>query len=256
MTVPPVAIVTGGGAGIGWAISCRLKDAGFEVIAADLAAGETTDPTAGIEWLPLDIRSPAAVSDAFDSVARRRGRIDALVNNAGIQLPGPLEQLSWSDWSSVIDVNLHGTFLCLQAAGRHMLEAGRGAIVNIASVAARGQAFRAPYATSKAAIVALTATAGAEWADRGVRVNAVGPGYVDSGVYRHALDNGTLDAAAVLARIPQRRPADASEIASVVEFLLSDRASYITGQTLWVDGGFLVDYGVSPRNPQPGPGAG
>jgi len=239
-----IAVVTGGAAGIGWSISCRLRDEGYRVLAADLSAGRVADSDAGIEWLPLDIRDQTAVDSAFTGVVDRHGRIDVLVNNAGVQLHRPIEVLTADEWKSVVDVNLHGTFFCLQSAGQHMLEAGTGAIVNITSVGARGQAGRAPYSTTKAALVALTATAGAEWAARGVRVNAVGPGYIDTGVYRQGVASGSLDPDLILSRIPQGRLAEATEIASVVAFLVSDGASYIAGQTLWVDGGFMVDYGV------------
>src|SRR5690606_34454148 len=107
------------------------------------------------------------------------GAIEVLVNNAGIQRHRGLEDLTWDEWSAVVDVNLHGVFSCLQAAGRRMLARGDGRIVNISSISSRGSAGRAPYATTKAAVVGLTSTAGAEWAARGVRVNAVAPGYVD-----------------------------------------------------------------------------
>lgn len=125
-----------------------------------------------------------------------------------------------------------------------MLRQGRGAIVNISSVAARGAAGRAPYATSKAALFGLTATAAAEWAARGVRVNAVAPGYIDTGVYREGVASGALDPAAITKRIPAARLARPEEIADVVSYLSSERSSYVTGQTIFVDGGFSVDYGV------------
>jgi 3-oxoacyl-[acyl-carrier protein] reductase len=237
-----VAIVTGGARGLGWSIGQRLLADGYTVVAADLDAGET--PGSKIEWVELDIRDPDAVESTFRGIAERFGRFDALVNNAGIQLHRPIEDLEWSEWASVVDVNLHGTFACLQAGGRIMLEVGHGAMVNIASIGARGQAGRAPYATTKAAIVGLTATAGAEWAARGVRVNAVAPGYIDTGVFRQGVEAGRLDLATILNRIPQGRLAQADEIAGVVAFLLSDAAGYIAGQTLYVDGGFVVDYGV------------
>lgn len=245
----PTAIVTGGSAGIGRVIGQRLAQDGYRVVAADIVpadlpawTGEPSGP--GLWWTNLDVTDREQVGIGFDGIAQACGGIDVLVNNAGIQRHRAVEDLSWSEWSAVIDVNLHGVFLCLQAAGRHMLTAGHGSIVTISSVAARGAAGRAPYATTKAAITALTATAAAEWAARGVRVNAVAPGYVDTGVFRQGVQAGTLDVDTIMTRIPARRLGRPSEVADAVSYLVSDGASYITGQTLVVDGGFLVDYGV------------
>lgn len=249
----PLAVVTGGCAGIGWSIGRRLAADGYAVVAADVQPGETagTGSAAGIEWVELDVRDHEAVSRTFDALAERHGGIEVLVNNAGVQRHGGIEDLRWEEWAAVVEVNLHGVFACLQAAGRLMLTAGRGSIVNISSVAARGSAGRAPYATTKAAIVALTATAGAEWAARGVRVNAVAPGYVDTGVFREGVAAGTLDVESILARVPAARLARADEIADMVSFLVSNRATFVVGQTMVVDGGFSVDYGV-PLVKRPG----
>lgn len=242
----PVAVVTGGAAGIGWDIGQRLAADGYRVIAADVVPGlaESADGTSSVAWRQLDVTDHGAVRAVFDGIVEEFGRIDVLVNNAGIQRHRAIEDLSWQEWSAVIDVNLHGVFNCLQAAGRHMLAAGRGAIVNISSVSARGAAGRAPYSTSKAAVIGLTATSGAEWAARGIRVNAVAPGYVDTGVFRQGVDAGTLSLDTILNRIPANRLARASEIAAAVSFLVSDQAAYMNGQTLYVDGGFMVDYGI------------
>ncbi|MFE7407040.1 SDR family NAD(P)-dependent oxidoreductase [Isoptericola sp. NPDC057559] len=250
-TRAPLAIVTGGAAGIGRQLAERLAAEGHRVVCPDVAQhdlpalGDGPVPTAaGLVWTSLDVTDPEAVRATFDDLAARFGGIDVLVNNAGIQRHRGLEDLTFAEWSAVVDVNLHGVFSCLQAAGRHMLAAGRGAVVNISSVSSRGSAGRAPYATTKAAVVALTATAGAEWAARGVRVNAVAPGYIDTGVFRQGVAAGTLSEETILARIPAGRLADASEVANAVAFLASDQASYVVGQTLYVDGGFMVDYGV------------
>lgn len=241
----PLAVVTGGAAGVGWEIGQHLVNHGYDVIAADLQPGNVHDATRGITFKQLDVTDHDAVQPFFDWVVRDRGAIDVLVNNAGIQRHRWLEDLSFQEWTAVVDVNLHGVFSCLQAAGRHMLRAGRGSIINIASISARGSAGRAPYSTTKAAVLGLTATAGAEWAARGVRVNAVAPGYVDTGVFRQGVAAGTLSAETILNRIPAGRLAQAGEIAQVVGFLASDAASYMNGQTLYVDGGFMVDYGVA-----------
>jgi 3-oxoacyl-[acyl-carrier protein] reductase len=144
-----------------------------------------------------------------------------------------------------LNVNLYGVLRCMQIAGRYMMAAHRGSIVNITSVAAeRGAAGRAPYVASKAAVIGLTKTAAVEWAHTGVRVNAVGPGYVDTPLLRSHIEQGDLDLDPILSRIPLARLANPREIASVIRFLGSDEASYITGQALFVDGGFLADYGV------------
>lgn len=241
-----VAIVTGGARGIGWAIGCRLATDGWTVVAVDLVPGNTELDGSEIAFRELDVRDPDAVDATFAEIASSYGRLDLLVNNAGIQIHGPTESIATESWRAVVDVNLHGTFNCLQSAGRIMLQAGSGSIVNIASLAAaRGSAGRAPYAATKAAIVSLTQTAGTEWAARGVRVNAVGPGYIDTGVYQAAVAKGQLDPAAILERIPMRRLGTADEIATTVAFLASPAASYITGQTIYVEGGYLNDYGVA-----------
>lgn len=241
----PVAVVTGGAAGIGWHIGQRLAADGYHVIAADRVPGLTTDENpAGIVWRELDVTNHADVDRVFGEIETEFGPIQALVNNAGIQRHRALEDLTWDEWSAVVNVNLHGVFACLQAAGKRMLTRGDGRIVNISSISSRGSAGRAPYSSTKAAVIGLTSTAGAEWAARGVRVNAVAPGYVDTGVFRQGVEAGTLDLDAILSRIPAQRLADASEIAAAVSFLISDESRYMNGQTLYVDGGFMVDYGV------------
>jgi 3-oxoacyl-[acyl-carrier protein] reductase len=242
-TEPRVAIVTGGEQGIGWAISTRLDADGWDVVAAGLHPGNT--PGTDVEFVEMDVRDRPRVEAAVTGVARERGRLDLLVNNAGIQRHGRTEEMPWQDWADVIDTNLSGAFNCLQAAGRLMLEAGGGSIVSIASIAAaRGGAGRAPYCAAKAGIVGLTRAAAVEWAPRGVRVNAVGPGFVETGVFHEGVAQARLDPEEILDRIPMDRLADPADVAAMVSFLASPEAAYITGQVFYVDGGFLANYGV------------
>jgi 3-oxoacyl-[acyl-carrier protein] reductase len=247
-----VALVTGGAGGIGRATTRELVAHGWHVVIGDLdldAAGSAAESVGeNASMVELDVTSADSVEAAVAGTAARLGRLDLLVNNAGIQRHGPLESLVWDEWRAVLDVNLDGVVRCLQAAGRQMLASGGGAIVNVASIAAeRGQPGRAAYAAAKAAVVAVTRTAAVEWAARGVRVNAVGPGYVDSELVRSFVEAGKLDLGPVLAHTPMRRLAEPDEIARVVRFLASDDASFVTGQVLYADGGFLADFGVPAR---------
>jgi NAD(P)-dependent dehydrogenase (short-subunit alcohol dehydrogenase family) len=177
------------------------------------------------------------VARAFAATAKRFGRLDALVNNAGIAVFKPLLETTLEDWRRTLDVNLTGAFLCVQAAAPLMREAGGGAIVNITSISGhRASTLRVAYGTSKAALAHLTKQQAAELASLGIRVNAVAPGPVDTAmakaVHTPAIRADYHDA------IPLNRYGLESELAEVIFFLCSERASYITGQVLSVDGGF------------------
>jgi 3-oxoacyl-[acyl-carrier protein] reductase len=238
-----VAVVTGGERGIGWAVAARLAAEGWRAVAAGLSPGNA--PGTDVEFRELDVRDRAQVRTVIEAVAGDYGRLDLLVNNAGIQRLARTEEFAWEDWAAVIDVNLHGVFNCLQVAGRIMLEARQGSIVNIASIAAaRGAPGRGPYCAAKAGVVSLTRTAAVEWAGRGVRVNAVGPGFIDSGGLLDPATAQRLDADEIMRRIPAGRLGEPEDIAALVSFLASPEAGYITGQVFYVDGGFLADYGV------------
>jgi 3-oxoacyl-[acyl-carrier protein] reductase len=247
----PVGIVTGGASGIGWAVTERLRSEGWSIIIFDIdeelgrmrleEAGESDS----IAFKPVDVRDSAAVDQNVGAVSGRYGRLDLLVNNAGIQLHSPLQTLDWTVWHQVLHVDLHGAVHCLRAAGQVMLEAGSGSIVNIVSVVAeRGAIGRAPYTVAKAGLVGLTRSAAVEWGRRGVRVNAVGPGYIDTPLLRRAVSGGSVDLPEILHRIPMGRLGSAENIAAAVSFLASSDSAYITGQVIYVDGGFLADYGV------------
>jgi 3-oxoacyl-[acyl-carrier protein] reductase len=228
-----VAVVTGAARGLGAAIAAELAARGATVVAADLDAQPS-----------VDVADPAAVEALFARVVRDHGRVDMLVNNAGVGAVAPSEELPLEVWSQTIAVNLTGTFLCAQAAARVMLPARRGVIVNVGSLfAVTGMPRRAAYAASKHAIIGLTKVLSTEWAHRGVRVVAVNPAYIRTALDAADQAAGGYTAADIERRTPLGRYADPAEVARVVAFLASDDASFITGSAVAVDGGWLADGG-------------
>ena len=228
-----VAIVTGGARGIGYAIARKFLAQGYRVAIFDLNAVELGDAFS----LQCDVSDPAQVANSVARVVERYGRIDALVNNAGIAVFKPLLETSYEEWQRVLAVNLNGPFLCTQACAPVMLKSGGGAVVNISSISGlRASTLRVAYGTSKAALDHLTKQQAAELGNLGIRVNAVAPGPVDTAMAK------AVHSAAIRAdyhdAIPLNRYGTEDEIAAAVVFLCSDDASYINGQTLAVDGGF------------------
>jgi len=244
-----VAIVTGAARGIGFATVNALAEAGAVPVLIDRDGEELTAASAsltsrGIEHraVTLDVTDGAAVDAAVSRTATAHGRIDILVNNAGIAVRRPSVELTQSEWQAVLDVNLTGVFLCARAAARHMLAAGRGAIVNVASIMGLSGGGLYPnisYQSTKGALVNLTRALAVEWAEGGIRVNAVAPTWVRTELTRGLVENPEL-LARMLAMTPMRRLAEPEDVAEAIVFLASDRASMITGHTLPVDGGFLA----------------
>jgi NAD(P)-dependent dehydrogenase (short-subunit alcohol dehydrogenase family) len=251
-----VAIVTGGARGIGWAtVQALVADGVVPVLvdrdAAALAEAGEVLHRQGIEHHAecIDITDEVAVDAAFARVLARHGRLDVLVNNAGIAIRRPTVELGLADWQAVVDVNLTAVFLCCRAAARAMLGAhgahdtGRGgAIVNVASImglSGGGLYPNVSYQATKGAVVNMTRALAVEWAADGIRVNAVAPTWV-----RTELTQGLFGDAALVGRIldmtPMRRLAEPADVAEAIVFLASDRARMITGHTLPVDGGFLA----------------
>ena len=251
-----IAMVTGAGRGMGEAIARRLVANGARVAVADVdtttagaVAASLGDAALAVE---LDVRSWASVEEASALVEATLGPVDALVNNAGISRVAPSEDLPRDWWDAVVDVNLSGTWRCSQVFGRLMVERGRGAVVNLGSAYSEiGAPGRVAYAATKTGVVGITRVLGVEWAGRGVRVNAVLPGYIDTAMMQITIRTGGLDP--LLDRIPAGRIGDPDDVARTVAFLLSDAAAYITGATLRVDGGHLAYGGIPPASSIPAP---
>jgi NAD(P)-dependent dehydrogenase (short-subunit alcohol dehydrogenase family) len=244
MTAPQkVALVTGSARGIGLATAKRFLADGWRMALLDID-GENLQRTFKALGKPdatiaitCDVSDREGVARAIGSIAKEFGRLDALVNNAGIAIFKPILEVTYEDWSRVLAVNLTGPFLCTQAAAPLMRDSGGGSVVNITSISGlRASTLRTAYGTSKAGLAHLTQQQAIELASLGIRVNAVAPGPVDTAMAK-AVHTPAIRAAYHDA-IPLNRYGLEEELAEAIFFLCSERASYITGQTLAVDGGF------------------
>lgn len=241
-----VALVTGGGSGIGRAVALRYAAGGGDVVVLGRRA-EPLEQTAElarafggrVDVVSCDVRDPDAVGAAVDGVVADHGRIDALVNNAAGNFVVPAEELSPNGWRAVVDIVLNGTFYCTRAAGRHMLAAGSGAVLNvIASYAWHGHPGTVHSAAAKGGVLAMTRTLAAEWGGRGVRVNCLSPGPTETEGAGAALWPTDRARSRVLDSVPAGRFTTPEEVAESAAFLLDDRrAGYVNGDVLSVDGG-------------------
>jgi NAD(P)-dependent dehydrogenase (short-subunit alcohol dehydrogenase family) len=242
-----VAVVFGGTSGIGRAIAHGFAEAGADVIPTSRRAEQVETAASEIEALgrrslrvTSDVSDRGSLEQVLSEAIEAFGKVDILVNSAGRTKRAPTVDFPEEDWNDIIDTNLNGTLRTSQVFGRHMLERGSGSIINIASLSTFVALYEvAAYSASKAAVGSLTKSLALEWSDRGVRVNAIAPG-----VFRTALNHKLLDETErgreFRLRTPMRRFGNVEELAGAAIFLASDAASFVTGEILVVDGGFLA----------------
>ncbi|HWA64428.1 MAG TPA: SDR family NAD(P)-dependent oxidoreductase [Candidatus Paceibacterota bacterium] len=246
-----IAVVTGARRGMGKAHAKALAAQGATVVITDIDLKEcqtVADEIAMAGAAPaiaiaLDVSNAAAVDQVFSEVASKFGRLDILVNNAGIYISKPALEITEEEWDRMLAINLKGQFLCAQRAAKEMIKTKWGRIINIASIASGqvgvGIAGGAHYSASKGAIIAMTETLAVEWAPHGILVNAIAPGGIDTPMANpKGVSGPEMDKA--MAHVPLQRIGQPQEVAAAVVFLASEESSYITGSTLYVDGGWLA----------------
>jgi NAD(P)-dependent dehydrogenase (short-subunit alcohol dehydrogenase family) len=242
-----VAVVVGGTSGIGRAISCGLAEAGADVVPTSRRREEVEAASADVESrgrkavrVTSDVTDLASLEAALAATLQALGKVDILVNCAGRTKRQPTLDVSEEDWNAILDTNLTGTLRACRVFGRHMLERASGRIVNIASLSSFVALFEvAAYSASKAAVASLTKSLALEWGPRGVNVNAIAPGVFPTPLNR-ALLEGTPRGHEFLTRTPLKRFGRTEELAGAAVFLASDAASFVNGEVVSVDGGFLA----------------
>ncbi len=242
-----LVVITGGARGIGFAIAEKLAEEGARIIIADINRDQAEEAQAklrvtGVEChaYKVDVSKVEQIETFFVQLKATFGGIDILINNAGIQIRNPSMDFLEKDWDLLMGINLKAVFFCSQQAARIMCGTG-GVIVNISSgTSTQTTPGRAPYVISKAGVNALTAVLAAEWAKENIRVNAVAPGWILTDMVKEGMRLGVVSNKQLMAAIPFKRLASTSEIADAVVYLASENSSYVTGQTLFVDGGWSV----------------
>lgn len=245
-----IALITGAGQGIGLAIAHTLAGAGADIVIAEINPEIGAKAVKEIEslgrkavFVATDVRNPDNVDAMAQSAIDHFGRIDILVNNAGIVKNTPAEETSDDEWRNITDVNINGVFWCCRAVGRHMLERGEGVIVNIASmsgIVVNKPQPQAAYNVSKAAVIMMTKSLAAEWARRGVRINAVSPGYIGTELVQNVLKQSEEWSTIWHDMTPMGHIGEPLDVAQAVLFLASDASKFATGSNLVIDGGYTV----------------
>ncbi len=242
------ALVTGAGRGIGRSLALGLAEAGSNLVLCSRSRGELEAVAADAEALGVqaavvtcDVTDPAQVDAAVDAAVERFGGIQVLINNAGLTVKKPAEELPLEDWQHVINVNLTGVFLVAQRVGRQMIRQGGGSIINISSIAATTALTGSlAYCASKGGVQMLTRVLAVEWAPHGVRVNALAPAYTETPLVRALTETRPDFADRVQQRTPMGRMARPEEMVGTAVFLASAASSYVTGETVHVDGGWTA----------------
>ena len=241
-----VAIVTGGAQGIGMAVCQRLLRAGAKVAIFDVAEESSSEiaqvvqtQKGNVAFLKVDVSNLSEVERAVNWVIDKFSHLDILVNNAGITRDKLILRMKKEDWDRVIQINLTGAFNCIKAVSPFMLRARRGRIITISSIIAlRGNSGQANYAASKAGLIGLTKSVAREFAPRGITVNAVAPGFIQTKMTEKLMERGETQT--LISQIPLGRVGTPEEVASLVTYLALDEASYITGEVIRVDGGLSM----------------
>ncbi len=236
-----ILLVTGGASGLGHDIASAAITAGRAVALLDRDADAVRNAADRVGGIPVtaDVTRPDQLDRAVAQLVSEHGPIGGVVNSAGLTRPAPAATMDVDDWRLVVDVDLNGTYFVCRSVFPH-LSPDSGAIVNVASIAAaRGLPGRVAYSAAKAGVVGLTRALATEWAPHGVRVNAVGPSWVDTPLIRTMVADGALDGDELSSRAPLGRMCTTADVASTTLYLLSDAAAFVTGQTIYVDGGYV-----------------
>jgi len=242
------AVVTGASRGIGEDIATRYSEEGANVMLCSRneallsnVKGKIEERGGSASYMVADVGNPEEIDKVIAETVKLYGKLDIMVNNAGISMVRPSEELTTEDWKAAFDTNLFGMFYGCRAAAQQMIPNGGGCIINITSIFGSSPVpMRAAYCTSKAGGNMLTKVLAAEWADRNIRVNAIAPGYIETELVQNAMNKGLIEVEKIKRRTPQRRMGCAEDVSRLAVYLASEEASFMTGAIVTIDGGWLA----------------